>query len=153
MVHRIRTRGIFIEYQTRQPLSHGYWLVPQLSELKQSWENNLFKVRHAKKAFTLELTRLTVWESKTAWVCSKLYHIVGLFFMHPAHVEYVKVTFTETVAHMSTWSCTRYLSPYYYYQNVSIIYPTTVVEIVRIVSCVHRRPCFVSWSIVNKSLI
>ena len=59
--------------------------------------------------------------------------------MHPAHVEYVKVSFTETLAHLSSCSCTRYLSPYYYYENVNIIYPTTDVEILRIVNCVHRR--------------
>ena len=52
--------------------------------------------------------------------------------MHPAHVEYVNVTFTETLAHLSTCSRTRYLSPEYYYQNVSIIYPTTDVEILRL---------------------
>ena len=72
--------------------------------------------------------------------------------MHPAHVEYVKVAFTETLADLSTCSCTRYLSPYYYYQNVNIIYPTTDVEIVRIVNCAHRRPSFVSWAIANNSM-
>ena len=153
MVYMIRTRGLFIENPKR--LSH--WASYLLAGTSAEWTKTTLREPISSRFETPTQQSNSSWRNwqsdnlKSWWVGSKLYHLLGLFSLHPAYVENVKVTFTETLPHLSTCSYTLYLSPFYYFQNVSIIYPTTDVEIERIVICVHRRPCFVSWSIVNKS--